>query len=83
MNETALPDSPAAAVAGAQLPEGLVDIHAMARAVWPDESSRPSLRTLRKWTAERVIPSVKVGVFRFYEPARVKAALRKYEVSAA
>ena len=68
----------------AVIPEGLVDIHAMARAVWPDDASRPSLRTLRKWTVERVIPSVRMGVLRFYEPARVKAVIRsKYEVTAA
>lgn len=68
----------------AALPEGLVGINGLAKALWPDESERPALRTLRKWTARKVIPSLKIGSLRFYEPARVKAALRKkFEIPAA
>ena len=36
----------------------------------------PSIRTLRKWTKLRRIPSHKVGHFRYYDPAEVATHIR-------
>jgi hypothetical protein len=43
-------------------------------ALW-DERSRPSLQWIRKHTADKAIPSVKIGRLYFYDPAKVRAAL--------
>ncbi len=64
-------------------PAGLVDAQGLLRALWPDESSRPSLRWLREMTARRKIPQIKLGRLSFFEPERVRAALRRFEVAAA
>jgi hypothetical protein len=36
---------------------------------------RPGIRTLRTWTKNRTIPSIKLGHLVFYRPADVEAAL--------
>ena len=40
-----------------------------------DEKCRPSMRSLRTWTANRIIPCVRLGGLIFYDPEQVKAAL--------
>lgn len=67
----------------AEAPDGLLDAHGVLKAIFPDESSRPSLRWLRKMTALRAIPVVRINRLVFFSAERVKYALRsKYEVEA-
>lgn len=40
-----------------------------------DEDSRPTLRTLRTWTAEGMIPYVRLGGLVFFDPQAVRATL--------
>jgi len=61
-------------------PPGLLDAPGLLKAVWPDEGSRPSLRWLREMQARRVLPFIRVGRRIYFEPERVRAALRKFEV---
>jgi hypothetical protein len=42
-----------------------------------DEDSRPSLRTLRNWTAAKAIPFVRLGHLVFFFVPDVKSALEK------
>ena len=42
---------------------------------FPDEESRPCLRSLERWVRQRKIPSVKLGRLRFYSLAAVSHAL--------
>jgi hypothetical protein len=42
-----------------------------------DEDSRPSLRTLRNWTAANAIPFVRLGHLVFFSPDKVREALQK------
>lgn len=56
---------------------GLVRIEKLGEDIFPDKESRPSVRTLRNWTRQRVIPSLKIGRLRYYDPSRVLAALRQ------
>ena len=39
--------------------------------------SRPTLRTLRTWTKEQIVPCVRCGGLVFYDIAQVRAALEK------
>jgi len=51
--------------------------------LWPDEESRPTLRWLRKMTATRSLPFVKLGNRVWFDPARVRQHLTKrYTVEA-
>lgn len=50
--------------------------------VWPDPASRPSIRWFREMQARRVIPHIKMGHLTFFEADRVRAALRRFEISA-
>lgn len=61
--------------------EGLLSAKDMLVFVWPDPASRPSLRWIRRLQAKRAIPFIKCGSRVFFEPTRVLAALRKFEVS--
>ena len=45
--------------------------------IWPDEECRPCLRSLRSWTASRMIPHIRVGHLVYYDPEAVLAALSK------
>jgi hypothetical protein len=47
-------------------------------AVWPDPTSRPSCRWLRGVTAAQILPSYKIGRFRFYRAEEVVAALEHF-----
>lgn len=60
------------------LHSGLLNDEALLVALFPDESSRPSLRWLRKMRTKRLIPCVKIG-HRFvrYDVREVDAALKK------
>jgi len=42
-----------------------------------DHRSRPSVRSLRKWTKDRIVPSIRCGGLVFYDVEQVKAALAK------
>jgi hypothetical protein len=59
--------------------DGLVGVEALRLILWPDPASRPSLRWVRELQARRVIPHIKLGVKVFFEPERVRAALRRFE----
>ena len=82
MNSTATTTAPPAAPPAAP-PPGLLSIEALRVTVWPDERQRPSLRWLRTLQARRAIPYIKIGRRVFFEAERVRAALRKFEISAA
>ena len=69
--ETSTPTAPALL----QAPDLLV-------ALWPQETSRPSLRWIRKMQSARALPFVKIGRLVYFEPDRVRAALRRFEVVA-
>jgi hypothetical protein len=53
----------------------LTDAPQLLAALFPHESSRPCLRTLRQWQKQRVVPFVKVGRMVLFNPLKVKAAL--------
>ena len=59
----------------------LVNAKILLELLW-DERSRPSLRTLRTWTASRAIPAVRLGGLVFYDPQAVRAALARHQVKA-
>ena len=51
--------------------------------VFPCETSRPSLRTWRKWQANGWLPVHKIGHLTFFDPEQCRAALdRRFRVSA-
>jgi hypothetical protein len=51
--------------------------------LWPDEESRPTLRWLRKMTATRSVPHVKLGNRVWFSVQRVRQHLdRKFTVEA-
>ena len=64
--------SPAPAPSALLRPESLLAV------VWPDPTSRPSSRWLRGVTAQGILPSYKVGRFRFYRATEVVAALEVF-----
>lgn len=45
--------------------------------VFPDDSTRPSLRTFNEWRARGYYPSVKIGKRVFLSPEAVRRALEK------
>ena len=54
--------------------EKLVNAKGLLKLLW-DESSRPSLRWLRKQQSRRAIPFIKIGSRVWFDPAKVKAHL--------
>jgi len=51
--------------------------------LFPDESSRPALRTFREWQAKRFFPVHKIGHRTFFDPEEVRAALdRRFRINA-
>ena len=60
---------------------GMLSAAALLPNLWPDPVSRPSLRWIREMQSRRAIPFLKIGHKVFFEPARVQAALRKFEVA--
>ncbi len=59
----------------------LLSADSLLREVWPDEASRPSLRWLRNMQSRRALPFTKINRLVFFEPDRVRAALRRFEVT--
>lgn len=52
-------------------------------ALWPDEGTRPTLRWLRKMTATRSVPFVKMGNRVWFDAGRVRRHLdKKFTVEA-
>ena len=62
-------------------PAGLVDAKSLIPLIWTTPDARPSLRWVREMQSRRAIPFIKCGRRVFFEPARVLAALRKFEVT--
>ena len=51
--------------------------------LFPDEDSRPGLRTFREWQALGYMPYLKVGRRTFFDPEQVYAALsRRFQIHA-
>lgn len=64
-----------------EAPPPLLGAPQLLETLWPDPRSRPSLRFLRKLTAQRVVPFVKLGRLVFFDPLAVRAALdRQFKV---
>ncbi len=57
------------------LENGLVDARRLLEIVWPDETCRPSLRTLRSWQKARRIPFLQIGRLIFFDPKMVREHL--------
>lgn len=50
---------------------------------FPCETSRPALRTFRKWQANGWVPVHKIGHLTFFDPEEVRAALeRRFKINA-
>ena len=51
--------------------------------LFPDEESRPGLRTFREWQARGYLPYLKIGRRTLFDPADVRAALeRRFRIRA-
>ncbi len=51
--------------------------------LFPDEESRPGIRTFREWQARRNLPFYKIGRRTFFNPVEVHAALaRRFRIQA-
>lgn len=55
--------------------DGFTDIKGTVPIVFPDEKSRPSLRTFDRWRKRGIVPSVKLGHMRYFNPSAVREAL--------
>ena len=58
----------------------LVSAPKLLEVIWPDQECRPCIRSIRSWTASRILPSIRVGGLIFYDVDQVKAALAKRTV---
>jgi hypothetical protein len=58
-------------------PVALVPGEVLLATVWPDESTRPTMRWLRKMTATRSLPFVKLGNRVWFDVQRVRRHLDK------
>ena len=58
----------------------LVTAPKLLEVIWPDADCRPCIRSIRSWTASRILPSIRVGGLIFYDVDQVKAALAKRTV---
>lgn len=59
----------------------LVGAEACIKIVFPDEESRPAIRTFRAWQANRYFPFHKIGRRTFFDPEQVRAALdRRFKI---
>lgn len=54
----------------------LTDAEGLRMALW-DKKSRPGLRTIRRWTAKKAIPFIRIGGSIFFDPEQVRAAFRQ------
>jgi len=65
------------------VPPGLVGAETCLHVVFPDESTRPCLRTFRSWQRLRIIPFRKISRRTFFDPVEVRRALdRQFTVHA-
>lgn len=55
----------------------LVGIKTCLETVFPDEATRPGLRTFNEWKSRGYFPSVKIGKRVFLDPVAVRKALDK------
>jgi hypothetical protein len=55
----------------------LVSAETLLRKLWPDPRDRPSLRTLRNWQKERIIPSVRLGGRVYFNIEDVAQSIRQ------
>ena len=62
---------------------GFTDNKGTVLILFPDNKSRPSLRTFDRWRRRGIIPSIKLGHMRYFNPAAVKAALLARQVGGA
>jgi hypothetical protein len=60
----------------------LVTAPKLLEVIWPDEECRPCIRSIRSWTASRILPSIRVGGLIYYDIEAVRAALTKRTVKA-
>lgn len=64
-------------------PKQLVGASACLQIVFPDEGSRPSLRSFRKWQAAGFFPVHRIVRRTFFDPDEVRAALsRRFRIDA-
>jgi hypothetical protein len=56
-------------------PAELVGAKRCLEILFPDNESRPGLRTFREWQARGMIPYRKIGRRTFFSPAEIRAAL--------
>ena len=62
---------------------GLVDARKCLELLFPDERSRPTLRTFLEWKAQGLFPFRKFGRLVFYDPVEVRRAIdRRLKVEA-
>jgi len=67
----------------ATTPAGLYGAEPCLHVVFPDETTRPCLRTFREWQNQRLIPFKKIGRRTFFDPVEVRRALdRQFTVHA-
>jgi hypothetical protein len=55
----------------------LIGIEPCLKAVFPDEATRPGIRTFNEWKNRGYFPSVKIGKRVFLDPVIVRRALDK------
>lgn len=58
----------------------LVTAQKLLELIWPDEDCRPCLRSVRSWTASRVLPHIRIGHLVYFDPEAVRAALDRLTV---
>lgn len=58
----------------------LVTATKLLEVIWPDEECRPCVRSIRSWTASRILPSIRVGGLIYYDVEQVRVALAKRTV---
>ena len=59
------------------LSDDFVNASRLLELVFPQEESRPCMRTLKYWQSRKMIPFTRIGKRSFYQAAKVKAALVK------
>ena len=61
----------------------LVGAEACIAIVFPDEPSRPGLRTFREWQSRGYFPVHRIGRRTFFDPEEIRSALdRRFRVNA-
>jgi len=56
---------------------GLTDAPGLLSSLWPDKTSRPSLRWLREQQTRKTLPYIKIGRRVFFDPLQVRRAMEK------